>query len=116
MAGSSSITSKTGMVRPPEVKRCTMGSPLVASHRQTQDKAGAAVRRVGDPQIAAVALGNASGHDQAQAETGRFAADKRLKQPRQKRRSNARTSITHPQLDLTVHRSTEADVQAAALR
>ena len=44
-------------------------------HRQTQDKAGAAVQRVGDPQIAAVALGNASGHDQAQAETGREVMD-----------------------------------------
>jgi len=65
--------------------------------------------------MAAVALGNTPGHDQAQAETGLFAADERLKQARQEGRSNARTGITNPQFDLVVHRSAEADVQATAL-
>ena len=47
--------------------------------RQAQDKTGTTVRRIGDPQIAAVALGNAPGHDQTQAETGLFATNERLK-------------------------------------
>jgi hypothetical protein len=84
-------------------------------HRQAQDKAGTTMWRIGDPQIATVALGDTPGHDQAQAETGLFATDKRFKQTRQERWSNAWTSIVRPQLNLAVHWHAEADVQAATL-
>src|SRR5689334_18956890 len=73
----SSITSRLGMAPPRHVGLCSRRCPR-PSDRQAEDEAGPALRRVGDPEAAAVALGDAPRHGQAQAEAGLLAADERL--------------------------------------
>src|SRR5581483_2316769 len=80
MEGSSSITSRVGMAAPLYSVNAVSGSLSCrltrTGYRQAEKEAGAARREIISGQAAAVVLGDALGHRNAQPDAGFLAADK----------------------------------------